>query len=105
MKLAYLDCLSGISGDMTLGALVDCGIELAAIQAGIDSLGFPNIRLTSEEAKRHGFRAIKVKGEHEPEHAHRHLHYITEKIDASNVLTPAQQDLAQRICTCMRESA
>src|SRR2546421_556242 len=39
MKVAYLDCLSGISGDMTLGALVDCGIELAAIQAGIDSLG------------------------------------------------------------------
>ena len=61
MKIAYLDCLSGISGDMTLGALVDCGIELAAIQAGIDSLGFPNIRLTSEEVKRHGFRATKVK--------------------------------------------
>ena len=56
MKLAYLDCLSGISGDMTLGALVDCGVELAALQAGIDSLGFPNIRLTTEEVKRHGFR-------------------------------------------------
>ncbi len=104
MKLAYFDCLSGISGDMTLGALVDCGVELAAIQAGIDSLGFPNIRLTSEEVKRHGFRAIKVKVEHEPEHAHRHLHHITEKIDASNVLTAPQKDLAKRIFTCIGEA-
>jgi len=104
MKLAYLDYLSGISGDMTLGALVDCGVELAAIQAGIDSLGFPNIRLSSEEVKRHGFRAVKVKVEHEPEHAHRHLHHITEKIDASSVLTPPQRDLAKRIFTCIGEA-
>src|SRR5947207_894667 len=104
MKLAYLDCLSGISGDMTLGALVDCGVELAALQAGIDSLGFPNIRLTSEETKRHGFRAVNVKVEHEPEQAHRHLHHITEKIDASSVLTAPQKDLAKRIFTCNGEA-
>src|SRR5262245_14516995 len=101
MKIAYLDCLSGISGDMTLGALVDAGIDLAALQAGIDSLGFPNIKLTSEEVKRRGFRAAKVKVVHEPEHAHRHLHHITEKIDASGVLTPPQKDLAKRIFTCI----
>lgn len=104
MKIAYFDCLSGISGDMTLGALVDCGIELAALQAGIDSLGFPNIRLTSEEVKRQGFRATKVKVVHEPEKAHRHLHHITEKIDASTVLTPPQKDLAKRIFTCIGEA-
>jgi uncharacterized protein (TIGR00299 family) protein len=104
MKLAYIDCISGISGDMTLGALVDCGIELDKLQAGIDSLGFPNIKLTSEEVKRRGFRACKVKVLHEPEHAHRHLHHITEKIDASAVLTPPQKDLAKRIFTCIGEA-
>jgi uncharacterized protein (TIGR00299 family) protein len=104
MKLAYFDCPSGISGDMTLGALVDCGIDLAEIQAGIDSLGFPNIRLTQEEVKRRGFRALKVKVQHEPEHAHRHLHHITEKIDASTVLTSPQKDLAKRIFTCIGEA-
>jgi hypothetical protein len=104
MKLAYLDCVSGISGDMTLGALVDCGVELAAIQASIDSLGFPNIKLAAEEVKRRGFRACKVKVLHEPEHAHRHLHHITEKIDASTQLTPPQKDLARRIFTCIGEA-
>jgi pyridinium-3,5-bisthiocarboxylic acid mononucleotide nickel chelatase len=104
MKLAYLDCASGISGDMTLGALVDCDVDLARIQAGIDSLGFPNIRLSSEEVKRRGFRACKVRVEHEPEHAHRHLHHITEKIDASDVLTGPQKDLAKRIFTCIGEA-
>lgn len=104
MLLAYFDCASGISGDMTLGALVDCGVELPRIQAGIDSLGFPNIRLASEEVKRRGFRALKVRIEHEPEHAHRHLHHITDKIDASDVLTPPQRDLAKRIFTCIGEA-
>ena len=97
MKIAYFDCVSGISGDMTLGALVDAGVELAAIQAGIDSLGLPGVRVVSSEVKRHGFRGLKVKVEVEPENAHRHLHHITEKIDASTVLTQAQKDLAKRI--------
>ena len=104
MKIAYFDCPSGISGDMTLGALVDAGVDLAAVQAGIDSLGFPGIKLVAEEVKRRGFRACKVTVKHEPEHAHRHLHHITEKIDASGVLTPVQKDLAKRIFTCIGEA-
>lgn len=96
MKIAYLDCASGISGDMTLGALVDAGADLAAIQAGIDSLGLPNCRLVASETRRQGFRAIQITVETEPEHAHRHLHHITATIDRSR-LSPRQKDLASRI--------
>ena len=103
MKLAYLDCISGISGDMMLGALVDAGIELAALQKGLDGLGLPSCRLVAEEVKRHGFRATKVRVEHEPEHAHRHLHHITDMIDRSG-LTPQQKDLAKRIFTRLGEA-
>jgi len=103
MRIAYFDCTSGISGDMTLGALVDAGVDLTTIQAGIDSLGLPSCRLVNEEVKRHGFRATKVDVEHEPERAHRHLHHITDMIDASS-LTGSQKELAKRIFTRLGES-
>src|SRR6478609_234945 len=103
MRIAYLDCASGISGDMTLGALVDAGAELAAIQSGIDSLGLPSCRLVGSEVKKKGFRATQITVEHEPEHKHRHLHHITAMIDGS-ALTPAQKDLAHRMFRRLAEA-
>jgi pyridinium-3,5-bisthiocarboxylic acid mononucleotide nickel chelatase len=38
MKLAYFDCFSGISGDMTLGALVDAGADRALLDATVEAL-------------------------------------------------------------------
>jgi uncharacterized protein (TIGR00299 family) protein len=96
MRIAYLDCASGISGDMTLGALIDAGADLGAIQAGIDSLGLPSCRLVAQEVKRRGFRATQIIVEHEPEHKHRHLHHITAMIDGSS-LDELQKRLAKRI--------
>ena len=39
MKIAYFDCFSGISGDMTLGALLDSGADRAVLDAAIEALG------------------------------------------------------------------
>ena len=103
MRIAYLDCASGISGDMTLAALIDAGIDLAAIQAGIDSLGLPSCQLRSSEVKKKGFRATQIVVEHEPEHAHRHLHHITAMIDQSS-LSDSQRDLATRIFSRLAEA-
>ncbi len=88
---------------MTLGALVDAGVNLSDIQAGVDSLGLPSCQLVGTEVKKKGFRATKVSVQHEPEHAHRHLHHITDMIDASS-LTAAQKDLAKRIFTRLGEA-
>jgi pyridinium-3,5-bisthiocarboxylic acid mononucleotide nickel chelatase len=103
MRIAYLDCASGISGDMTLGALVDAGADLAAIQAGIDSLGLAACRLVRSEVKKRGFRATQIAVEHEPEHAHRHLHHITAMIDRGS-LSPAARELATRIFRKLAEA-
>ncbi len=103
MKIAYLDCASGISGDMTLGALVDAGVDLATLNAGVQSLGLPGVRLVATPVKKKGFRATQITVEHEPEHKHRHLHHITAMIDNS-AITSRQKDLAHRIFRRLAEA-
>jgi pyridinium-3,5-bisthiocarboxylic acid mononucleotide nickel chelatase len=85
LKIGYLDCQSGISGDMFLAACVDAGANFETIQAGIDSLNTGNCKLQQQEVKKFGFRALKVDVLHDPEHAHRHLHHINQMIDDSSI--------------------
>ncbi len=96
MKTAYLDCASGISGDMTLGALVDAGADLKAIQSGIHSLGLTDCEVSALEVHKNGFRATQIKIKHPPEHAHRHLSDITKMIDESQ-LSLNQKETAKNI--------
>ena len=103
MKIAYLDCASGISGDMTLGALVDAGVNLDDLNKAIGSLGWSNVRLVAETVKKKGFRATQITVEHEPEHKHRHLHHITAMIEGS-ILSPRQKELANRIFLKLAEA-
>ena len=103
MIIAYLDCASGISGDMMLGALVDTGVDLAALNAAIGSLGVPGCRIVAETVKKKGFRATQVRVEYQPEHAHRHLHQITAMIDRAT-LSPRQKEFAVSIFTKLAEA-
>ncbi len=96
-RIAYFDCLSGISGDMTLGAFIDLGVEVAAIQAAVRSMGLPELSITASTVKKCGFRALAVKIDHPPEHAHRHLHHITEMIDGADGIDVQAKELAKRI--------
>jgi uncharacterized protein (TIGR00299 family) protein len=103
MRIAYLDCASGISGDMMLGSLIDAGVDLATVQRGIDSLGLPSCRLVTAETKKCGFRALQLTVEHEPEHKHRHLSHIDAMIDGST-LTSDQKSLAKKIFLRLAEA-
>jgi uncharacterized protein (TIGR00299 family) protein len=98
MRIAYFDCASGIAGDMTLAALIDAGAELAAIQAGVESLGLPAVKIVASEVRRKGFRGLAIEIQHEPESKHRHLHHITDMIDGSR-LTQRAKETATRIFT------
>src|SRR3954468_24647861 len=72
VRVAHFDCFSGASGDMVLGALIDAGVPVEAIRAGLDSLGVP-ITLTVERVQRGGIAARQVKIIAPAEHKHRHL--------------------------------
>lgn len=95
VRIAYFDCFSGISGDMTLGALVDAGVDARAIQDAVASLGLP-CELTFETVRRAGFRANYAHVVTADEQGHRFLHHIEAIIDKSR-LTPSQNALAKRI--------
>ena len=60
MRIAYFDCFSGISGDMTLGALVDVGVDMAVLQAELAKLPVTGYRLERRVVKRGGLRGTKV---------------------------------------------
>ena len=59
-KIAYLDCASGISGDMTLGALVDAGLPFKDLVRGLASLKIDGYRLTRKRVERGAITATKV---------------------------------------------
>ena len=104
MRIAYLDCASGISGDMTVAALIDAGVDANAIRVGIESLGLSGVTLHIEEVMRGGFRAKSIRVEHPEQHSHRHLADIQKIINRSEGLTDDQRDLALRIFAAVAEA-
>jgi len=60
MTIAYFDCFSGISGDMTLGALVDAGLPIDVLRQELAKLDLPGYTLSSEQVRRSGLAATKV---------------------------------------------
>ena len=101
-KLAYIDCSSGISGDMMLAALVDAGVALGALNEAIGSLGV-DARIVAAEVKKKGIRALKITVEHPPQTGHRHLHHIRVMIEQSG-LTDRQKQTALKIFTRLAEA-
>jgi pyridinium-3,5-bisthiocarboxylic acid mononucleotide nickel chelatase len=59
MRIAYLDCFSGISGDMFLGALIDSGVEVRLLEDAVAALNI-GARLKISKVTRSGIAATKV---------------------------------------------
>lgn len=95
MRIAYLDCSSGISGDMTLAALIDCGASIERIQSAVDSMGL-GATLSMHQVRKRGFRAQKLHIDAPKDPAHRDLDQILECISRARI-SPQARRIAVRI--------
>ena len=107
-KILFFDCFSGISGDMTLGALLDLGLDRQTFLNELEKLHVDGYKISFDKAVKNGITGNYVKvhvhqisHEHHHDskehfHEHRNLTDINRIIDASGI-APGAKDLAKRI--------
>src|SRR5436309_4936603 len=88
MKQAYFDCFSGISGDMTLGALVDAGCPVEHLRSELRGLQVPGWELSAEKVSKQGMAATSITVRAEDRHKHRSLGTILEILKSSKLAVP-----------------
>jgi len=84
--IAYVDCFSGASGDMLLGAWLDAGLDFEDLKRDIAALGLPDCELVCEQKVSHGIRGYKFdvqdRGHGRPAH---NLQAVRAIIEASSL--------------------
>ena len=61
MKIAYFDCFSGISGDMTVGSLLDAGLKIGTLEKELKKLGLTGYQLEVDKVVKKGISATQFK--------------------------------------------
>ncbi len=91
MTILYLDCASGVSGDMLLGALVDLGVELRLLRSRLGLLPVKGYTIASRRVTRSHFAARKVDVRVTGRHAHRGLKEIRAIVEGSRLDTAVKR--------------
>jgi uncharacterized protein (TIGR00299 family) protein len=77
-QILYLECATGISGDMTVAALLDLGASKIKLLAALESLNVEGYSVSIGRANSHGVDAcsfdVELEHEHHHEHHHEHEH-------------------------------
>lgn len=96
MRTAYLDCYSGISGDMSLASLIDAGASVQLVQQVVHSMGLSDVSVTIASTTKKGFRGGQLSIEHPRESVHRNLTDILTLIRRATMSRRAKE-LSQRM--------
>ncbi len=75
-RVAYLDCVGGLAGDMLIAALLDAGAELETLRRVPDALGIEGVEIDVERVERQGIGALHLRIDAAGDHAHRHYRDI-----------------------------
>jgi len=101
--IAYLDCFSGISGNMLLGALIDAGLSVDDLRADLARLPLQGYQLKAERVTKRGIAATHVEVAVGHDHAHRGLKDVL-KIIGESTLPREVMDCSRRIFTRLAEA-
>ncbi|HVT39418.1 MAG TPA: nickel pincer cofactor biosynthesis protein LarC, partial [Gemmatimonadaceae bacterium] len=94
-RVAIFDPFSGVAGDMTLGALVDVGLDAEWLRALPVTLGLQGIAVRAERVKRGEIAGWKVDFDIPPQPHGRHLRQIKSVVDASPAPTVVKERAVQ----------
>ena len=99
-RILYFDCSAGVSGDMTLGALVDLGLPLKALTAELKKLRMGRFQLKASKATRQGIRGTRIQVLTPGDKGHRHFSEFSEIIESSRLSSELKErglELIRRI--------
>ncbi|HEX8690985.1 MAG TPA: nickel pincer cofactor biosynthesis protein LarC [Longimicrobium sp.] len=100
MRGLIFDPFAGVSGDMTVAALLDLGLPLDWLRRFVAGLGLGDIRVDAERVMRKGIACTRLVLELPHEHAHRHLHHVVKIIEGTGV-APEVRDRAVHAFTLL----
>jgi len=103
MKIAYFDAFSGLSGDMTVGALLHLGVSLDALRAELAKLPLSGYQLSQTERRLSGIRATKFDVEVSEPLGERSFRAIARMLRESDLI-PQVKETALRIFTVLAEA-
>ncbi len=104
MKILYFDCFSGVSGDMTLAALLDLGLPLEKLREELKKLTLENYSLEVHPGSRSGIAALGLEVKVGPrEENHRHFSQIREMI-LKSLLAPEVKEVSLAIFQRLAEA-
>lgn len=106
-KIVYFDCFAGISGDMSVGALIDLGVKFEYLEEELKKLKIDGYRVSCEKKLKNGISGTKfnviLENEnlhkevsenihkhnhvHSHSHEHKHIHNVHVKTDENNAQT------------------
>ena len=84
-RIAYLDCVGGLAGDMLLAALLDAGGELDRLREVPHRLGLSGVEIAVERVERQGIGALHVRIEAPDDHAHRDYREIRRVVEDADL--------------------
>src|SRR5665647_836006 len=90
--VAWVDASAGVAGDMLLGALLDAGASLAAVQGAVDAVLPGAVRLRTKEVTRAGVRATRLRVDLlEPDSPHRTWMAVRSLVECAPLVEPVRE--------------